>query len=97
MTLLIGLRPWNHKGPLLTSPYQWGIVFVGLLLCQLALQALVDPEMNAKLREWLEQSLARDKVRREFLDRKHEEAKRRLKEAWQELKRKLKGEKKTEL
>lgn len=35
MTLFIGFRPWSSEGPLLTSPLQWVVTFVALLLSQL--------------------------------------------------------------
>lgn len=91
MTLFIGFRPWSSEGPLLTSPLQWVVTFVALLLSQLGLSAVVDPEVGAKLRERLERRQAQHKTRRELLERKDEEARRRLREAWRELR----GERRT--
>lgn len=69
-----------------------------LFFSQFGLSAVVDPEVGAKLREKLghsqarlESRQARHKARRELLEQKDEEARRRLKEAWRELK----GERRT--
>lgn len=74
------------------------MVFSVLFFSQLGISAVVDPEVGANLREKLEHSQARlesrqarHKARRELLERKDAEARRRLKEAWRELK----GEKTT--
>lgn len=76
------------------------MVFSVLFLSQLGINAVVDPEVGAKLREKLEHLQAKledrqaqQKTRRERLDRKDEEARKRLREAWRELK----GERRTKL
>lgn len=91
MTLLIVFRPWSSEGPLVTSPLSGLVVFFGLLVTQLGIKAVLDPEVGAKLREKLEDRQAQHKTRRERLDRKDEEARKRLREAWRELK----GERRT--
>lgn len=89
MTLLIAFRPWNPSGPLITSPIRMLVTFLALFLSQLGIQALVDPEVGAKIMEKLKnmqaRQKARQKARRERLDKRHDEAKRRLREAWKEL------------
>ena len=66
-------------------------VFSVLFFSQLGLNAVVDPEVGAKLRERLERRQAQHKTRRELLEQKDEEARRRLREAWRELR----GERRT--
>lgn len=85
MTLLIAFRPWNPSGPLITSPIGMLVTFLALFLSQLGIKALVDPEVGAKIMEKLKNMQARQKARRERLDKRHDEAKRRLREAWKEL------------